>query len=222
MIELNEVTYRDVEIRDLKIPGGLCAVIGPNGSGKSTLLQLLAGMELPEKGSISIDGSLPRDTECGYLSEFPDRNIIFERVKDEISSPLKFRHMNPAEAEKTVQQIIDTLGISGLADKNITKLSGGEKVLVALATAISIKPDLLVLDEADSHLDPLTAREIFGIIQDLEIPHVVFCTQNMERVMNIAAYAVYMENGRIAASGEPASVFEKLEGTCFYPENTEQ
>lgn len=222
MIELNDLVYRDLEITELKIPEGFCAVFGPNGSGKSTLLQLLSGMELPERGTILIDGSSPRDIECGYLSEFPDKNMIFERVVDEISSPLKFRHMDCTETKKTVRQITEKLGITGLSGKNITKLSGGEKILVALATAISAKPDLLVLDEADSHLDSLTAGEIFDIIRDFQIRHVVFCTQNMEKVERTAGFAIYMENSRICLSGETSSILEKLRGTCFYPGDTEQ
>lgn len=218
MIELNEVVFRDVRIEELKIPGGFCAVFGPNGSGKSTLLKILAGMELPEEGSVLIDGAPPRKTECGYISEFPDKNILFERVADEIASPLKFRHTDVTETNAAVREIIERFGIARLYDKNVNKLSGGEKVLVALATAISAKPDLLILDEPDSHLDPMTAGEIFDIIKDLKIPHVIFCTQDMERVRDIAGYAVYMENSRIAASGTPASVFEKLKDTCFYPE----
>jgi energy-coupling factor transport system ATP-binding protein len=221
MIELNDVVFRDVRIHELKIPEGFCAVFGPNGSGKSTLLKILAGMELPEEGSVLISGSPPRKTECGYLSEFPDKNILFERVADEIASPLKFRHTDVTETSVAVSGIVERLGIARLYDKNVNKLSGGEKVLVALATAISLKPDILILDEPDSHLDPMTAGEIFNIIKDLKIPHVVFCTQNMERVRDIAGYAVYMENGRIAASGTTASVFEKLKGTCFYPEDRE-
>jgi energy-coupling factor transport system ATP-binding protein len=219
MIEFDDVSFRDLEIPSLKIPEGVCAVFGPNGSGKSTFLKLLSGMELPEKGSILIDGSVPRKTESGYLSEFPDKNILFERVADEIASPLKFRHTDCEETEETVNEVIEKLGIARLYDKNLKKLSGGEKVLVELATAIVADPDLLILDEPDSHLDPFTAGEIFDIITCLDITHVVFCTQDMERAGEIAGYAVYMEDGRIAASGTPASVFEELKGTCFYPEN---
>ncbi|WP_048151115.1 energy-coupling factor ABC transporter ATP-binding protein [Methanolacinia paynteri] len=219
MIEFDEVSFRDLEIPALKIPEGVCAVFGPNGSGKSTFLKLLSGMELPEKGSILIDGSAPRKTESGYLSEFPDKNILFERVADEIASPLKFRHTGCEEIEETVNEVIEKLGIARLYDKNVKKLSGGEKVLVELATAIVADPDLLILDEPDSHLDPVTADEIFDIITGLDITHVVFCTQNMERAGEIAGYAVYMEDGRVAASGTPASVFEELKGTCFYPDH---
>ncbi|ADN36461.1 ABC transporter related protein [Methanolacinia petrolearia DSM 11571] len=219
MIEFDDVSFRDLEIPHLKIPEGVCAVFGPNGSGKSTFLKLLSGMELPEKGSILIDGSVPRKTESGYLSEFPDKNILFERVADEIASPLKFRHTDCSKTNEIVNRVVEKLGITHLYNKNIKKLSGGEKVLVELATAIVADPDLLILDEPDSHLDPFTAGEIFGIITELEITHVVFCTQNMERAGEIAGYAVYMEDGRVAASGTPASVFEELKGTCFYPEN---
>ncbi|MBN1431969.1 MAG: ABC transporter ATP-binding protein [Methanomicrobiaceae archaeon] len=221
MIKFDHMIYREIQVPELNIPEGLCSVFGPNGSGKSTLLRLIAGIDQPDEGTILINGNSPRNTECGYLSEFPDRNIVFERVADEISSPLKFRHLDCNETEEKVRGIIQEIGITGLYDKNVTRLSGGEKILVALATAISIKPGLLVIDEADSHLDSQTASGVFEIIRRLEIPHVVFCTQDMNRVEEIADFAVYMENGRVAESGEPSSVFETLGETCFSPGNTE-
>lgn len=218
MIELDDVFFKDIKIPYLSIPEGILAVFGPNGSGKSTLLKLIAGLILPETGKIIISGLPPRKTECGYISEFPDKNILFERAADEISSPLKFRHSDPKKTEKITLDIVEKLGISGIYEKNIMKLSGGEKVLVALATAISADPLLLIIDEADSHLDSKTADEIFEIIMQLEIPYVIFCTQNMERVCRSADYSVYMEDGMIKASGPSSSVFSRLKGTCFYPE----
>ncbi len=221
MIKFDNVFHREIEIPELVIPEGFCSVFGPNGSGKSTLLRLLAGIDLPDKGTILINGNFPRNTECGYLSEFPDRNLVFERVADEISSPLKFRHLDCNETEKITEKLVHDIGITGLYNKNVTNLSGGEKILVALATAISINPEILVIDEADSHLDFKTASEVFEIIRKFEIPHVIFCTPDMNRVDKIADFDLYMEKGKVVESGEPSSVFETLKESCFHPDNTE-
>lgn len=127
MIEFDDVSFRDLEIPHLKIPEGVCAVFGPNGSGKSTFLKLLSGMELPEKGSILIDGSVPRKTESGYLSEFPDKNILFERVADEIASPLKFRHTDCSKTNEIVNRVVEKLGITHLYNKNIKNFQAGRR-----------------------------------------------------------------------------------------------
>lgn len=217
MIKIENVAFRDISVHSLSIPEGFCAVFGPNGSGKSTLLRIIAGMELPESGKVTVGGLPPREIECGYISEFPDRNIIFERVADEISSPLKFRHTDSKETGEKIGAVIEKIGISRLYDRNVTKLSGGEKVMIALATAVAVEPDLLVIDEADSHLDEETAGELFEAIMKMDIPHVVFCTHNMERIKETADFALYLDNGRIELSGTPGDLFSELAGTCFCP-----
>ena len=93
MIVIEGLRSRSLEIPRLEIPRGTTAVIGPNGSGKTTLLKLLAGISLPGSGSIRIDGAGPRMAEIGWVNEFPDRNIIFSTVADEVASPLRFRHI---------------------------------------------------------------------------------------------------------------------------------
>lgn len=217
MIVLKGVVTGIIDIPELVIPGGFCAVFGPNGSGKSTLLRLLSGLDLPERGSIEVGGSSPREIVCGYVSEFPDRNMIFERVADEISSPLKFMHLDSSSTGRMVTELVEKMNIRHLCERNVMRLSGGEKVIVALATAISAGPELLVMDETDSHLDRDTAGEVFETVSGMKIPNVVFCTQDMDRVLETADFAVYMEKGRVIASGTPESVFEMTAGTCFQP-----
>ena len=93
MITIENLRYRTLSIEDLRIAPGITSVIGPNGSGKTTLLKLLAGIAVPDAGTILIDGMPPRNAEIGWVNEFPDRNILFGNAFEEIASPLRFRHL---------------------------------------------------------------------------------------------------------------------------------
>src|SRR5512136_2458398 len=178
MILVQNLRYRTLAIDDLRIAPGITSVIGPNGSGKTTFLKLLAGIAIPESGFIHIDGVPPRNTEIGWVNEFPDRNILFGSTFEEIASPLRFRHLPCAAIEERVKSVMETVGISHLGTRLIQELSGGEKVLVALAAALVLRPQVLVLDEYDSHLDVNRAGEIARIIRKCGAAYVIHCTQD--------------------------------------------
>jgi len=216
MIELSGIRHTILDISALRIPFGTTSVIGPNGSGKTMLLKLLTGIFLPQSGTIHIDGLYPRETETGWVNEFPDRNILFSTVIDEVASSLRFRHMPAREVERTVEELLGSMGIASLRDRPVCDLSGGEKVLVALAAALVHTPRVLVLDECDSHLDNHRARQVECIVQECRIPYVIRCTQQVESALR-SDYVIYLENGRVIFSGLPGEVFARLHGTPFYP-----
>ncbi len=216
MIELSGIRHTNLDISSLRIPPGTTSVIGPNGSGKTMLLKLLAGITLPQSGTVFIDGLHPREIETGWVNEFPDRNILFGTVFDEVASSLRFRHLPDKDVERTVEILLDSMGISPLTDRPVYDLSGGEKVLVALAAALVHTPRFLVLDECDSHLDNNRARQIERIVQERRIPYVIWCTQQVESAIR-SDHVIFLENGRVAFDGLPTDVFAQLHGTPFYP-----
>ncbi|MFA4848310.1 MAG: energy-coupling factor ABC transporter ATP-binding protein [Methanoregula sp.] len=203
-------------IDSLTIPPGITSVIGPNGSGKTTLLRLCSGIAVPEAGVIYIDGKTPRETDVGWVNEFPDKNILFSRVSDEIASSLRFSHQPCGEIDVAVNTIAQLMNITYLLDRTIKELSGGEKVLVALASALVEHPKILVLDEYDSHLDETRCLQIEELIRTSGVPYVIRCTQQMETAAR-GDYLLVMENGRITVSGNPIEVFASLDQTSFYP-----
>lgn len=216
MIAFKDVLHRTVHIPRLAIPPGHTAIIGPNGSGKTTLLEICAGIEIPASGEVFIGGKAPRSCDAGWVSEFPDRNMIFERVRDEIASPLRFRSAPCEEVEQRLSALSTDLGLGGLLDLSTRTLSGGEKVLVALATALVSVPELLLLDELDTHLDRETAEKLQGVIRRLPLPYILQCTQNMD-IAAKADWIVFLEHGRVVHAGSPDTVFPALATTCFYP-----
>lgn len=213
MITAEKLRYRILAIEDLRIAPGITSVIGPNGSGKTSLLKLLAGIAVPESGTILIDGMLPRNAEIGWVNEFPDRNILFGSAFEEIASPLRFRHVPCTAIGERVKSIMESVGITHLRTRPMQELSGGEKVLVALAAALVFRPQVLVLDEYDAHLDAQRAGEITRIIRKSETPYVIHCTQDSEA----AAWGdavIFLEEGNFSCTGTPEDVFASLAGTA--------
>nr|WP_320161304.1 energy-coupling factor ABC transporter ATP-binding protein [uncultured Methanoregula sp.] len=216
MITFDHLRCKNLFIDSLVIPEGITSVIGKNGSGKTTLLKAIAGIQLPEAGSIHIDGTLPRETETGWVNEFPDRNILFNRVPDEIAAALRFRQVPCDEIDGRVAALMESMGILHLKGRLMRELSGGEKILVALAAALVHRPRVLVLDEYDSHLDAKKVGEIESVIRKSNVPYVIRCTQQMETAA-LGDFVIFLEEGRINYAGTPGSVFASLKNTPFYP-----
>jgi energy-coupling factor transport system ATP-binding protein len=216
MITIENLRYRALFIDFLQIPHGITSVIGRNGCGKTTFLKLCAGISLPDGGFILIDGILPRGAEIGWVNEFPDRNIIFDSVFEEIASPLRFRHLQEDEIHIRTEGLMKSMGLTHLRDRSMRELSGGEKVLVALAAAVISRPVVLILDECDSHLDPFRTQQVYRILSDLAIPYIIRCTQDMEAAF-MGDTLIFVEDGRIRHTGSPYAVGIKLAETPFYP-----
>jgi energy-coupling factor transport system ATP-binding protein len=216
MITLESIRYRSVAIDTLRIEPGITSVIGPNGSGKTTLLKLLAGIAVPDTGSILIDGVPPRNAEIGWVNEYPDRNYLLWNVEEEIASSLRFRHFPESVIRVRVNSCLEAVGLSPVRTRPVRNLSGGEKILVALAAALAIRPQVLVLDEYDSHLDAQRTERIERVIHEGNTPYVIRCTQDMESAAR-GDHLVFLGDGKVVASGTPKNVFSSLAATAFYP-----
>ena len=216
MIDIENLQYRLLAIDSLSLSTGVTSVIGPNGSGKTALLKLCAGIAVPESGSILIEGTAPREMDIGWVNEFPDRNFIFGSVVDEVASALRFRHIPPGEITLRTSECLERFGLTRLSDRAVGDLSGGEKVIIALAAALIQNPTVLILDECDSHLDSRCMETIDKLIRDSHIPYVIRSTQDMEASAE-SDCVVFLEDGRVRHSGKPEQVFAGLCDTPFYP-----
>ena len=216
MIRIENLRYRNLAIDFLSMETGVTSIIGANGSGKSTLLKLCTGIAVPDTGSILIDGTEPRRADIGWVNEFPDRNFLFDTIFDEIASSLRFRHLPNDEITRRTDEIQKRFMLTPLTARPIRELSGGEKVLVALAAAVIQDPRVLILDECDSHLDARCMQTINRIIRLSGISFILRSTQDMETAAE-SDHLVFLENGRIRFSGTPENVFAGLKDTPFYP-----
>jgi len=178
LIRIDDLRHGVLSIPSLSIPPGFTVVSGKNGAGKTTLLKICSGLVLPEMGSVSIDGLSPRLQNVGYVSEFPDRHLLFPIVYDEIASPLRFARSPPGDIEEKVLKTAEEAGITHLLKRECRTLSGGEKMLVGVTAAIIHDPILLVLDEPDSHLDPQTVDDLRSFISSKHVPYVMWSSHS--------------------------------------------
>jgi energy-coupling factor transport system ATP-binding protein len=216
MISIENLHCRTLAIDALSIRPGITTVIGPNGSGKTTFLKICAGIILPDSGTILIDDAPPRQNDVGWVNEYPDRNLLFVNVSDEIASPLRFRHDSCDSADSAMQSCAETMGITHILKRAVHELSGGEKILVSLAAALVHHPMLLVLDEYDSHLDARVKEKNEQVIRSSGAKYIIRCTQHMDTAIH-SDYLLFFDNGRVRYDGTPDQVFPLLKGTPYYP-----
>jgi len=216
MIRAHLLQHRLLDIESLRIGGGHTAIIGPNGSGKTTFLKLCAGIERPAQGDLTLSGRAPRDVTVGWVGEVPDNNFVFRTVADEVASGLWFQRRPAETIESTVERALSETGTTHLRARSTHTLSGGEKVLVACAAAIALSPEVLILDETDTHLDRKAADTLETVIQGRPAPAILQCTQDMDTASR-ADRVVYFEDGRPRYIGTPEEVFCYLQETEMYP-----
>jgi energy-coupling factor transport system ATP-binding protein len=216
MIIIENLWYRNLAIDALTIKPGITTIIGPNGSGKTTFLKICAGIILPDSGTIMVDDGPPRQTDVGWVNEYPDRNLLFVNVSDEISSPLRFRHDSCDSVDAAIKSCAEIMGITHLLKRTVRELSGGEKILVSLAAALIHNPKVLVLDEYDSHLDAHFKEKNERIIRSSGAKYIIRCTQQMETAIQ-SDHLLFFDSGRVIHNGTPKDVFPLLKGTSYYP-----
>ncbi len=202
--------------------GEFVLVVGPSGSGKTSLVNLLNGtipsiFEGNLIGDVKVSGNLTRDTSIvqlativGQVFQDPESQIVNVLVKDEVyfgpenlNMPAEIIIENSNEAMKLVD-------INHLVQRDIFMLSGGQKQKVALASVLSMKPDILVLDQPTANLDPHSTKEVFKLVGELNKEHgmtVIVIEHNIDELIDLVTQVVVMDKGEIIASGDPRQVF---------------
>ena len=159
-------------------PGEIVCLMGPSGAGKSTLLRCLCGLELPEKGTISLSGTvLCQDGRWQSPVQYRQKiGLVFQNwnlfphwtvLQNLIKAPVHQKRMSAAEAEKKARRLLEQLNLAEKADAYPNSLSGGQKQRAAIARACMLAPEILCFDEPTSALDEQSALEVTRIIQSL-------------------------------------------------------
>lgn len=195
--------------------GSFTTIIGNNGSGKSTLIRLLVGLLVCE-GKININGlELNHDnlkkiiSKIGVVFENPDDQFVAETVLDDIVFSLENMKVDKKEIDKRVKKISKFIGIEDILDKEPHNLSGGQKQLVALASALITDPDILILDEALTMIDPDTRIKIYKILEQINKVNkitIINVTHNMDEIL-YGDNLIVMDKGNVVLNGPKEFVF---------------
>jgi sulfate transport system ATP-binding protein len=206
---LNDVA---IEVPD----GSLTALLGPSGSGKSTLLRAIAGLETLDSGNVLIDGedvsSKPtQKREVGFVFQ---HYAAFKHmtVYENVGFGLKIRKQDKAKINARVHELLDLVQLHGLADRYPSQLSGGQRQRMALARALAVEPQVLLLDEPFGALDAKVRKDLRTWLRRLhEEMHVttIFVTHDQEEAMDVANQLVVMNEGRVEQSGTASELYEQ-------------
>jgi energy-coupling factor transport system ATP-binding protein len=202
--------------------GEFIGVIGPSGAGKSTLCQAVAGI-IPHSTPGEIEGRVevfgddltaePRldvTARIGLVLQDPEAQIIGMTVAEDLAFGPENYEIDPVVIAERSRRCLAQVGLSDLMERDTYALSGGQKQRLAIASALMLEPDLLVLDEPTSELDPLGKDQVFAVIESLRRRGdvtVVVVEHEVDRLVRLADRIVVVEDGRIVADDTPLSVF---------------
>ena len=195
--------------------GSLTALLGPSGGGKSTLLRIIAGLETPDSGMVEIAGAdstrlSPQRRNVGFVFQ---HYAAFKHmtVASNVAFGLKIRKRPKAEIDKRVGELLELVHLEQFASRYPAQLSGGQRQRMALARALAVEPQVLLLDEPFGALDAQVRKELRAWLRRLhDEVHVttVFVTHDQEEAMEVADSIVVMADGRVRQVGTPDELYE--------------
>jgi len=197
---------RGVDLRAER--GEIVCVVGPNGAGKTTLLRILALLEWPDQGVVAYDGV---EATQGNAASFrartayvPQRgHVLSLSVRNNVLFALLARGVSASEASLRADEALKAVGLYGLRDKYAPALSGGQKQLLALARALALRPEYLLLDEPTASLDPERARHVGELLKEYVRARravAIVVSHSLSEVRGLASRTVVLVNGRVIAT----------------------
>ena len=214
IVEFQDVHYRypdgtaALNGLSLKITHGeSVGIVGANGSGKSTFLMHTNGFLLPQRGSITVgDMTLDKKTrqeirkKVGLIFQNPDDQLFMPTVFDDVAfGPLNLG-LSPKRVRECVDEALETVGCRGLSSKPSHHLSGGQKSAVAIAAVIAMQPDILVMDEPASHLDPKSRRALINLLRHFHHTKII-ASHDLDLILDVCERCVIIKGGRVIADG---------------------
>ena len=200
--------------------GEVISLIGPSGSGKSTLLRVLMGLLLPQSGSIILDGKPVDYRRKQDVKALRDRfAIVFQQfnlfqnmtaMQNVSIAPLKIKKRKRDEVEQEALALLTKVGLADKLKSYPDELSGGQQQRIAIARALALRPEVLLLDEVTSALDPELVNEVLDSIRTLadDGMTMLIVSHEMTFVREISSSVVMMDKGKIIEVGPPAQIFD--------------
>ncbi|HEN6256682.1 TPA: energy-coupling factor transporter ATPase [Streptococcus agalactiae] len=196
--------------------GEWLSIIGHNGSGKSTTVRLIDGLLEAESGQIIIDGQeLTEDNvwelrhKIGMVFQNPDNQFVGATVEDDVAFGLENKGIPLKDMKERVDQALDLVGMSEFKMREPARLSGGQKQRVAIAGAVAMRPQVIILDEATSMLDPEGRLELIRTIRAIRQKYnltVISITHDLDEVA-LSDRVIVMKNGKVESTSTPKALF---------------
>ncbi len=226
LISLENVSYRysldseNLALNNVSLTiekGEWITLIGANGSGKSTLVKTLNGLNMPEEGKITVDGLELNDNniwdirqKVGMVFQNPDNQFVGSTVADDVAFGLENIGMPRDEMIRRIDESLTQVGMENFKDIEPARLSGGQKQRVAIAGVLALQPEIIVLDEATSMLDPKGRAEVLEIVKEVKEQNNL-TVLSITHDINEAAQAdriFVMEKGKLQYQDKPQEIFK--------------
>lgn len=223
MIEFQNVSFSYdgktpvVENINLSIKKGeSVGLIGANGAGKSTIMKLMLGL-LTGAGTILLDGlQVKREylplirQKAGYVLQDSDNQMFMPTVYEDMMFGLRNYGMSKADADKQIDEVLEQLQLKELKYRHNHKISGGEKRMAAIATILAMQPEILLMDEPTTALDPFNRRTVIRTVQSLPQTKLI-ASHDLDMILETCERVILLSHGRIAADGECAVILRDRE-----------
>jgi sulfate transport system ATP-binding protein len=215
---VNKTFGKTPVLRDVSVdvvPGSLTALLGPSGGGKSTLLRVIAGLEQPDTGTVRISGVdatalSPQRRNVGFVFQ---HYAAFKHLSvfRNVAFGLEVRKRPKDEIRKRVMELLELVHLESFADRYPAQLSGGQRQRMALARALAVEPEVLLLDEPFGALDAQVRKELRTWLRRLhDEVHVttVFVTHDQEEAIEVADTIVVLADGEVVQAGSPHEIYD--------------
>ena len=192
-------------------------LIGANGVGKSTLLKLLVGLNLGYEGTISVEGMkvekqiLPKIRErIGYVFQDSDSQLFMSTAYEDIAFGPRNYGLSEPEVQERVENALSMIHIEHLKNKQIYKMSGGEKKMVSIATILAMTPDIILMDEPSIALDPRNRRYLIQILNQFHHLKII-ASHDLDMILDTCSRVILMANGTIIRDGKAEEILSDKE-----------
>jgi cobalt/nickel transport system ATP-binding protein len=192
--------------------GERVALLGPNGAGKTTLILHMNGIHLPQTGSVAVSGYPVTDgnlldirRRVGIVFQDPDDQLFMPTVREDVGFGPANLGLAGRDLEERVNQALAAVEVTDLADRPPSHLSFGQKRRVSIAGVMAMQPEILVLDEPTSNLDPASRIDLTGILDDLDVTQLIV-THDLLYALEVCERSVVIDAGRIVADGPTREV----------------
>lgn len=223
----NSVSYRydhnseDYILKDVSFhvkQGEWLSIVGHNGSGKSTTVRLIDGLLEAESGDIIISGDkLTADNvwekrrQIGMVFQNPDNQFVGATVEDDVAFGLENQGMDYPMMVKRVHEALELVGMQNFKEREPARLSGGQKQRVAIAGVVALQPDIIILDEATSMLDPEGRLELIRTVKEIKDKNhltVISITHDLDEI-SLSDRVLVMKNGQVESTATPRELFSR-------------